>query len=91
MKERHDELLRQAESDPESLVMPEHLLVTINLFSQTNLFNYQLLIANFVYFSVGYKLIPTWFDFYFSKDNFIADRIEFANEDGVWTNMRIAA
>ncbi|KAG8037358.1 hypothetical protein G9C98_005568 [Cotesia typhae] len=65
MKERHDELLRQAESDPESLVMPEHF--------------------------VGYKLIPTWFDFYFSKDNFIADRMEFTNVDGVWTNMRIAA
>ncbi|KAH0567564.1 pyridoxine/pyridoxamine 5'-phosphate oxidase [Cotesia glomerata] len=65
MKERHDELLRQVESVPESLVMPEHF--------------------------IGYKLIPTWFDFYFSKDDFIADRMEFTNENGVWTNMRIAA
>ncbi|XP_008545467.1 pyridoxine/pyridoxamine 5'-phosphate oxidase [Microplitis demolitor] len=41
---------------------------------------------------IGYKLVPTWFDFYFSKDNFIADRIEFLkNDDGIWTNRRIAA
>lgn len=45
-----------------------------------------------LYFRVAYKIIPNRFDFYFSWNNNIADRIEFIQKDGnEWEFYHVAA
>lgn len=37
------------------------------------------------------KIVPTKFDFYFAKQDEIADRVKYTLENGKWVNYHIAA
>lgn len=86
LKEEHDRVLKAYQDGVDLLEQNEHLYIRVGANAVIRIF------TKLCIFSTALRICPSDIDFYYSKQNEIADRVLYTKEtDGTWTNQHISA